>query len=567
MQRENTTASEILSLASKGYSVQKDPPNINNKPVSRLDSWVDKTTQYGIDSKINNVYHALAGRIGREQLESLYQEDWVCRKGVDIPAEDMTRKGVKFQINEDDENDAERIEDIETILNKDYNWMTRAKEAISFARLSGGSATVFNYGGTEEDQRDPIEDQQKREIKWVQVVPAWNAEPVSWYTDFDHPKFLQPEHYLIHYRGASVGKTVTTHESRMIIMQGRQTTPDKKAIERGWSDSYIRAAYEAIRNFQTASSSSAETMQDFIFKTLGMKDLAQKVMMGETDLILERIYLAAKQLQINDVGVYDTDGEKLEKHGTPVTGLADLWDRFGDIICGAWSIPRSRFFSAETGNLGGDSSQADRDNYFDGIKSDQVIILKPYLNDFLDNVGRAEQFETSDIKYTFNSLREKTSSESIKERRDQAETDALYIDRQVVTPEEVAESRFSKSEPDLDTMNIDLDERDEQKELEGNNEDHNEQMLGMVNDAFENHQRLTLESQEKAKIEQQVKEEKTDAQPQIINVKPEINIEQPVINNNIPAQKELKLDGVENELKEIKDKIKEIDTDIEFELE
>jgi hypothetical protein len=38
-----------------------------------------------------------------------------------------------------------------------------------------------------------------------------------------------------------------------------------------------------------------------------------------------------------------------------------------------------------------------------------------------------------------------------------------------------------------------------------------------------------------------------------------------VINNNIPEQKEVKLDGVKEELKEIKDKIDNQDIEIEFE--
>jgi hypothetical protein len=169
----------------------------------------------------------------------------------------------------------------------------------------------------------------------------------------------------------------------------------------------------------------------------------------------------------------------------------------------------------------------------------------------------------------------------MEEREILSRTDLNYIQGQVITPEEIAESRFMKAEIDMDAYNIDFDEREAQEELEENDEERNQELLGMVNDAFENHQKLTLENQEKAQIEQQTKEEKTDAQP-VINVnveQPDIKVESPTINNNIPEsdktlENEIKtrLDNIEKsktatEIKELSAKIDETQKSIEKKIE
>ncbi len=560
--RENTTASKILELATQGYTVTRQEP----QRKQRLDNWINETSGFGTQHATNNTTFDALGLIGAGQLNSLYRSDWVVRKGVDAPAEDQTRKGIKFLHNDDDEGNTDdtnvkKVEKLEELLTDTYDMQSRAKEAISFSRLSGGSACVFNYGGTAEEQRDPIEDSQKREIKWIKVFPSWDCIPISWYTDFDHPKFLQPEHYQILIKGPSIGMTVVTHESRLVLMQGRLTTPLNIANNRGWFDSYVQAVYTAIRDFQVASSSASGTMEDFSYTTLGVRGLSQAVMNRDDETIQERYYLARQKLHSGNLGLYDAESEKMEKHGTPVTGLSDLWDRFGDIICGGFDMPRSIFFSAETGDLGGDSSETDRSNYFDKQSSAQETTLRPWQNEFIHNVSMVENIDDNDVKYIFNPMREKSSSETIKERKEQADTDAIYIDRGVVSSEEITLSRFSKAEPDLDTVLIDFEEREKMKEIDDIEEEESNNLIQEIHantkpDEKEDGGKLI---QEKDIVK---KEEKTDSQPQIIEVKPQIKVEAPQIKVEIPEQKDhtesiskldKKLDKLESKLDEDKE--------------
>ncbi len=550
--RENTTATAILELASKGYTTTKDKPQL---PARRMDSWVNPSTGFGDNHSANSTSHYLSNIILPTELESLYRDDWVARKGCDMPADDMTRKGISFLHNEDDEENIDTVDALDDALTNDFELMPRAKEAIAFSRLSGGSATFFNYGGTENDQADPIEDSQKNEIKWIKVFPSWDAIPVSWYTDFEHPKYNEPEHYQVVIKGAGLGKVVHVHESRLIIMQGRLNTPISRANKRGWFDSILQNAYASIRDFQIAGSSASGVMEDFIYKTLGIKNLAEMTMNREDDLILERIYLASQKMHVGGVAVYDAEGETLQKHGTPAAGLSELWDRHGDIICGALDIPRSQMFSAEAGSLGGTSAETDRSNYFDKIISQQENKLRPWINQYISNTSIVLGIDDTDIKFDFNPLREQTSTEATAERYTQAQTDAIYLDRQVVSPEEVAVNRYSKSKPDLVTMNLDFEEREKLKE-EADQQDQDE-MQGLIDDMTNKETPI-----EKDKVNEP--EKKMDSAP-VVNVTPEITVESPNIEVNVPEQKDNSdqiVTALEKGFGELKDKLNE---DIEIE--
>jgi hypothetical protein len=307
----------------------------------------------------------------------------------------------------------------------------------------------------------------------------------------------------------------------------------------------LQNAYNAVRDFQVASSSSSGVMEDFIYKTLGIKNLAEMTMNRQDDLILERIYLAAQQMHIGGVAVYDSEGEALQKQGTPVTGLADLWDRSGDIACAAFDMPRSRFFSNETGSLGGTSAEMDLRIYYDGISSKQEIQLRPWENEFIKNVSLVEFNKESDVSYEFNPLMVPTSKEMTDERFVQSQTDVNYANvLQAASPVEIAKSRWRGPKPDLVAMNVDFEEREKQQE-EASEEQQNQMaeiLAGLKN---------------KKEPEPVKKEEKTDAQP--IIVKPEIRIDAPVYvktpeqKDNSKEQAEL----IQREFAEMKAKLEE----------
>lgn len=544
MQKENSTATKILELAREGYEVKPV-----NKRGYRLDAWENPTTGFGTASQhaVVNTNYSDPGRIPQAELEGLYRSDWVARKVIDAPSEDATRKGILYEQNDDDENLQKSVEDFDELLTDRYQWLHKAFEAVSLSRLSGGSVTVFCHDDieTKEDFRTPLNENIVSDVKWVKTFPSWYAIPLSGINDITDPEFGDPDFYQVIIREPFFGGTLNVHRSRLIRMDGRFTTQAYRALNRGYYDSHLQALYDSIRNYGVAVESSSATMQDFNYKTLGVKGLADKVMHREDDLILKRIQLAGKMMTSSNIAVYDAEGEKIEKHSTTVTGLSELWDRHAEAICGGSGIPRSRFFSSESGALGGNAAVSDLRNYYDVIKSFQKRELRPYLNEFMNMVNIAHEVVAELPKYDFAPLWEQSEKEKAETREIQMRVDTGYIQSQVITPEEVAVSRFSTSTPDLEPMNVDFEERKEQEKLE-DEMNFQDEMRGALAQITEN----TTPEENETEIEEEERED--SKQPINVNV----NVEPQNIEVNTPEIKyPEKDDSLEKEIRERLDKI------------
>jgi phage-related protein (TIGR01555 family) len=525
---ENKAASLRLELAKLGNIEPREATGIVvPKSKARLDSWANENTGFGFQHATNNSQYFRVAKKLEAELSSLYESDWATRKGCDMPASDMVRKGISFLHNDDDENSQETVEQLEDILINEWSWAKLETEAIKFQRLSGGCATFYNFGGTEEDQRDPIEESQIKEIRSIRNFPSWLAVPLSWYTEFDHPKLGQPEHYQLLFRDPSTSRTVVVHESRLHIMQGETVSPSTRAQNRGWNDSPIQSIYNALRNFGVASSAVSGILQDFNWFSLGIEGLADKVQHQDDDSILERIYLARQKLHSGNLSLYDSGSESMERHGTPVNGLERLWDRTAEEMCAAWSIPRGMFLTAKEGSLGGSSAETDKARYYDIIGSQQETHSRPWKNDFIHYVSLVNGINDSDIKYIFNPIQSKTDKERYEERKFVAETDKLYYDIQALSSKEIAESRFSKPEVDLETMNLDFEERNAQEKLEEFNQENEDkiQELDIQGKEIDNKNKKNGEQIP----DEPKKTEKKDSALPVIEVKPIINVAAPII--------------------------------------
>jgi uncharacterized protein len=449
----------------------------------RSDAWQNPTTGFGTagyDPLAKTSFHSF-GRIDKRQLEDLYQDDWVSGKIIDAPAEDMTRIDPEFTYDEDTHTNDQRqddlkikepetielaqaVEDIEERLKNDLKWMPRFFEMLKWSRLYGGALMVFFFDDPDEIS-DPLNPKAVRGINRIEIVHSGYIYPVTWYPPDDPDQPRQVEHYNIQLIGQKHVETVIVHESRVIRMDGREIPLNKRMENNGWGDSILQRVYTAVRQHQVSSASAATTMEEFVIKLLKVENLVELVAENEDDTIIKRIMLAASNMTTHKIALCSKD-EELSKQGTPVSGLAELWDRFSEIIAAAADIPRSRFFSSQSGSLGGNAAESDLRNYYDRISLLQERVLRPAMERFIWFVSLADGFDPDTIHLKFKPLWMPSNLEQLQERKLQSEIDLGYINAGVVLPEEVTQSRFSKKEIDLDSMIIDEDHRAKQKAAE-----------------------------------------------------------------------------------------------------
>jgi len=119
------------------------------------------------------------------------------------------------------------------------------------------------------------------------------------------------------------------------------------------------------------------------------------------------------------------------------------------------AIPITLLFGRAPSGLNA-TGDSDIRNFYDMIKQKQECILRPMLNRlseiiFLSKDDYFKGEEPKDWKLEFVPLWQNTEEEEANIRRTVAETDAIYIDRNVLEPSEVAISRFGGSKYSINT--------------------------------------------------------------------------------------------------------------------
>jgi hypothetical protein len=236
-------------------------------------------------------------------------------------------------------------------------------------------------------------------------------------------------------------------------------------VQPGWPDSILVRCMRVVANFQQAWQGVGIMLQDFSFATLKMKGLAELLTQSGpgTDLTSRAAALEMAR-SIARVSIIDAE-EEYKRETTNVTGLSDLLERFGERLAAAAQMPVSLLFGQAPGGLN-TSSDIDIRWFYDQIAALQKRKLQPQL-EYLTRLlflAKAQSptggAEPDCWKVNFPALWQQTDLEQAQVRKTQADADVAYINAGVLTPEEVATSRFGGPAWSADT-HLDTEARDE----------------------------------------------------------------------------------------------------------
>lgn len=426
-------------------------PSNNGVTKARYDRWVNAINKFGgANDPVTNTSFARDYAISRQELDYLYEGDWVTRKGIEIPAKDATRKFIKIINDDPTVIDAVNAE-LERLKIRD-----KVEEAIILQRLYGGNAMIIGaFDGRPVDQ--PLG--AVRSVDFFNNVDRFFAYPMTFYTDDTKNNFGDVELYQVQELKVAGARMIVVHESRVIRFDGNYLPPVLRVRNFGWGAPVIHNVFEALRQFGVAFQSGSSILQDFITKKLKIANLADLLSndIGEEQLI-NRIQVMAQTLAINNIALYGAD-EEFDKMGTPTTGLHELMDRFMEVASAAFDIPKSRFYSNMTGKLGGDTSESDLRIHYDNISSFQETRLNSKVRKIIDIITEPMGFAPGEIKFEWIPLWQLSELDEAKARNEVAQSDKIYLEMGVVEPEEVAMSRFGGEQINITNMVIDTDRR------------------------------------------------------------------------------------------------------------
>ncbi len=440
----------------------------------RVDSWLNVLTGVGGTSSKAGAFTFTARAILPDvTLQALYEQDGFAAAIIDCVPDEALRQG--FSVTTGDEAaDAALASALERL-----GAGQRLNEAWCWGRLYGGGA-VFVGADDGRDPREPLDLASVRSVRFLTVLERQDITSARWVTDPLLPNFGDVEVYRLQRTGGGGGNdTREVHASRLLRFYGARTTARRRAQIQGWGVSELQRVYDKLQQFNATFAAVGELLQDGsqgVFKVKDLFELMSEDRRGDLKTRMETLDMGksvAKSILV------DADTESYERVDTgALSGYPDTLDKFALLLAGAARIPVTILMGQAPAGL---SATGDSDIrwFYDRVRTQQQSVLAPQVTRLARILCAAKDGPTngvipSTLTPVFPPLWQLTDAEKADLRAKQATTDVAYITAQVLTPEEVALSRFPKAGWSPDTI-VDLDARRAAMEAgaqgEGNAED------------------------------------------------------------------------------------------------
>lgn len=378
-------------------------------------------------------------------LDAAYQTNWIARKIVDIPAEDMTREWRTIKCK-----DADRIR----IEEDRFMLPVITNEAVSWARLYGGGGILML---TDQDFEKPlnINAVKKGGLKRLIVLDRYDMQAITLNTwDILAENYLMPEFYNIR------GGQQRIHWSHFARFPGAKLPLRQRAQTQGWGDSELRKCMDDVMDMVAAKDGISELMQECNIDSIKREKLSEELSSDQDDMIIKRYQLFSLMKSVANLALLDGD-ETLERNTLNLSGVAPIIQQFMIWICGAADIPVTRFFGQAASGLNA-TGEGDERNYYNKIRSSQLTQIDPGMRSLDEVMVRsALGYWPDDFNYEWNPLRQLSEAEMATAAKTRADKHQILVDMNAVRVSQVMRVLQADEEYDISDEDIEAQERAE----------------------------------------------------------------------------------------------------------
>lgn len=361
----------------------------------------------------------------------------------DVISSEMTREWIKIKGANDAEGDGEaeqdklRIPELEDAIKK-YNLKQVFKTAIMHDTFFGRGQISINIKNQDTDIPLILS---PRTVKAGSLEGFSNIEPVwttpSAYNSIDPtaPDFYKPKEWFV------LGKRY--HASRLQTIITRPLPDIVKAAYNFGGMSMSQLAEPYVDNWLRTRQSISDLIN--MFSTTILKTNMSSVLQGNCDGsdIFARADLFTLTRSNRGLMMLDKEAEELEQVNTPLSGLHELQAQSQEHLSSVSRIPTMIYTGISPTGMNA-SSEGEIRVFYDWISSQQEAFIKPVLDVCLKVIMLDLWGEVDDtITYEFNSLWQVSAKEESEIRNNNANAAATYIDRGVLSAEEVRENLAS----------------------------------------------------------------------------------------------------------------------------
>ena len=400
----------------------------------RADSLSDVIWQYGaqyVDTPSGLV-------VPDYDLAEKYQYNGLFSKIVDRPAEEALKHGMEYNVG-----DPQLEEFLDDALDR-LDWEDKATTAIRWARLFGGSIIVMLL----DDGRGLEEPVNWADIHSVEELLVYERAVVQ--PDPDTYRTGKATYFDV---SSTYGGFFRVHRSRCLVFKNG-SLPEFGAPQQYfyWGlPEYIRIKRDlsiVLKTHQNAANMIEKSVQP-VYKMMGLQDtLAAEG--GDTAVLKRLNVIDQARGMLNSIAV-DMDGEDYAFQTFQLSGTQEILESTYNLLSAVTCIPQTILFGRSPAGENA-TGESDLENYYNFVEGIQKRMLKKNIRTLLKAVVQAGVYDGSiaepqTIQPTFQPLwslseAEQATVELSKAQRAQAtaQTAQLYIDMQVLQPEEVRQA-------------------------------------------------------------------------------------------------------------------------------
>lgn len=362
--------------------------------------------------------------------EELYLYNWLVGNIADIPANEITREWCEIS-------STKQKDDLKKVLDlfKKLELKQKIKTTHAFADLFGGCALymVVNDG---QSQDKPLNIQNIRRNSFQKLRVLEPSYLIPMVTGIEEPELYQ-------LFGIN-GENLVIHKSRLLIFKGLETTQRKKVELNYWGGSKVQRSIEPIIGSDTAINAIVNMLTETnvnVYKLDGLTDLA--IDDADEDAI-KRIQIIDTMKSYLNALVLDAKDDFV-KVNNDFKDLHQIDNATLIRVSGSAEIPATLLFGKSPDGMNATGS-ADFRAFYNRCKRIQTDKVEPKLEILITVASMSENGKIiEDVVITWNPLEQETKKEIADTRKVDADTDAVYINANVITKEEVRKALREKN--------------------------------------------------------------------------------------------------------------------------
>ena len=436
------------------------------RPLPHRDGWENASTGIGIlgrDKRLGSTF--AAEPVSQEYAEEVWRGDDLFARIVETLPNEMLRAGHCVKVSDD----KDLTEALETESDR-LQFGETCRRALYYSRAYGGAGILLGADDGSKDLSLPLAETRIKAFDWLNVLTPRELQPVSYYADPRRPRYGEISVYRLvpvdtPPNSELIAQMPLVHESRIIRVGGVATSRGAmlRNVHPGWDDSVLVRILQVINDFQEAWAGASILLRDFAPPVLKIKGLAKVLASASGEAITERARAVEISRSIARTILIDSE-EEYSRQTVNVSGLAELLEKLMLRLASAANMPVSLLMGQSPAGLNA-TGDADVRWFYDQVSSMQDRHLEPILKRLytvamLNHAGPAKGKIPKNWTIELPPLWQLTDLEQAQLRKTQADTDAIYIAAQVVTPQEIAKSRFGGDSYSTSTE-IDIDLREE----------------------------------------------------------------------------------------------------------